>query len=313
MGAAPRAARVEVMRNASLRYAVDAAGLPRITLVTACRNHAEFLEAAMLSVLEQGYPNLEYIVMDGGSTDESPRIIARYERYLSRWESAADGGPYHALQRAFSDSSGEIMGWLNADDMLMRNALWTVAGIFAQLPQVEWITGVPLLFDPHGRTYVPHCRNRWSRTRFLRGDYQFIQQESTLWRRGLWKRAGARLDTRLRLAADMELWMRFFRHAPLHTADVLIGGFRKRDESRSRRHMQEYMEEAADILAREPRSERDQRALARFAPFDRWWRRWPVVRKSWRVRQAYEKLFEFPPRVVYNDAAQRFELCEGRA
>lgn len=298
----------DVMRNPTIRATGSANALPRITLVTPCRNHGGFLEAAIVSILEQGYPNLEYIIMDGGSDDDSIAIIRRYERYLSHWQSAPDGGPYHALQAGFARGSGEIMGWLNADDMLQRNALWSVADVFTQLPQVEWITGTPLLYDALGRTYVPQCRNRWSRSRFLRGDYCFIQQESTLWRRCLWQRAGAHLDTRYRLAADMELWMRFFRHAALYTADILVGGFRKRDESLSRRHVREYLAEADDILAREPRSDADRLQLRRFRPYDRFWRRLPLIRKSWRIRRAFERLFEFPPVIVFDDRAQRFVL-----
>ncbi len=300
----------EIMRNPCIRPSGQREALPRITLVTPCRNHGEFLEATLISVLEQGYPNLEYIVMDGGSTDDTPRILRRYERYLSHWESRDDAGPYHALHSGLQRSTGEIMGWLNADDMLMRNTLWSVAEIFAQLPTVDWITGTPMLFDPRGRTYVPHCRNRWSRARFLRGDFQFIQQESTLWRRRLWNAAGGRIETRYRFAADMELWMRFFRHAPLHTADVLIGGFRKRRESLSRRNMEAYLAEAREILAAEPRSDQDRASLARFQPFDRFWRRIPLLRKSWRVQRAYQRLFNFPPLVVFDDETQRFTLRE---
>ncbi|MBI5865091.1 MAG: glycosyltransferase [Planctomycetes bacterium] len=301
---------VEVMRNPTLRADSLRGPLPRITIVTPCRDHGEFLEAALVSVLEQGYPNLEYIVMDGGSRDGSDALIVRYERYLTHWQSAPDAGPYHAIQAGFARSTGEIMGWLNADDMLQRNSLWSVADLFSQLPQVEWITGTPMLYDPFGRTYVPRCRNRWSRMRFLRGDYRFIQQESTLWRRSLWERAGARLETRYRLAADMELWMRFFRHAPLYTAEILVGGFRKRDESLSRSQMREYLTEAEQILAAEPRSKHDVEQMRKFRLYDRIWRRLPIARKSWRVRHGYQRLFEYPPAVAYDDRTGRFAMRE---
>lgn len=300
---------VRVMRNPTIRRPA-AESLPRITLITACRNHADFLEAALVSVLEQGYPNLEYIVMDGGSSDASLDVIRRYEQYLTQWQSSPDGGPYHAIHAGFARSTGEIMGWLNADDMLHRNALWSIADVFSQLPQVEWITGTPMLYDPQGRTYVPRCRNRWSRARFLRGDYQFIQQESTFWRRSLWERAGAHLDTRYRLAADMELWMRFFRHAPLHTAEILVGGFRKRAESLSRANLADYLDEARRIFEAEPRDARDRAALARFATLDRWCRRLPILRKSWRIKRRYHRLHGFPPLIAYDESTGRYAFRE---
>lgn len=299
-----------VMRNPCIHWVKDRSTLPRITIVTACLNHADYLEAALLSVLEQGYPNLEYIVLDGGSSDGSAKIIERYAPYLHYWTSSPDEGMYFAIQRGFEMSRGEIMAWLNADDMLQRNGLWTVAEIFQQLPRVEWIMGWPLLYDDCGRAYMPHCRMRWSRMRFLRGDYRFIQQESVFWRRRLWERAGAALDTRYRLAADMELWMRFFRHTPLHTAEVPLAGFRKRPESLSQRHLEGYLEEAERILANEPRTPEDLAGLRRFRWFDRLWLRLPGVRKSWRVRRALGRLLNFPPLIVYNDQTRRYELQE---
>lgn len=308
------ASSVKVMRNPTVRWEGEPAELPRISIVTPCLNHAAYLEATLVSILEQGYPNLEYVVVDGGSTDGSTEIVRRYADYLAHWESNADDGQYHAIQRGFERTTGEIMLWLNADDMQHRNALWAIADIFRHLPQVEWLMGSPMLYDSVGRALVPACRTRWSRYRYLRGDYRFIQQESVVWRRRLWERAGGRLNTAYKLAADMELWMRFFRHAQLHTAQVLIGGFRRVPQQRSRLHLDAYLAEAEQIIAGEPRSDRDRAALARFRAFDRLWLRLPLVQRMWRVQCAYERLFAYPPLIVYNDESGRFELrAEGSA
>jgi glycosyltransferase involved in cell wall biosynthesis len=302
--------RPQVMRNPTIAWAGDPATVPRISVVTPCYNHARYLEATLVSVLGQGYPNLEYVVMDGGSVDESADVVARYADFLARWESRRDDGPYDAVQRGFAHTTGELMLWLNADDMLHRNALWTLAAIFRDLPQVEWVMGLPTGLDPLGRTYLVQSKLRWSRYRYLRGDIGTIQQESVAWRRGLWERAGGRFDLRHRLAGDLELWMRFFRHARLYTAQTLVGGFRRVAGQLSDRCRAEYQREANEIVAREPRSAADRAALARLWRFERSWLRVPLLRRSWRVRQAYDRLFEFPPFVVYDAAAGRFTLSE---
>ena len=298
----------KVMSNPTIRWDGDPAELPRISIVTPCFNHADYVEATLRSVLEQGYPKLEYVVIDGGSTDSSTEIIARYKDYLSHWESGPDDGQYHAIQRGFDLTTGEIMLWLNSDDMLHRNALWTVASIFMQLPRVEWLMGVPTLYDHCGRALISRPRMQWSRLRYLRGDYRFIQQESVVWRRRLWERAGGYLNTSHSMAADMELWMRFFRHARLYSGLVLVGGFRKSPNQRTRNNLDAYLREAEAIVANEPLSEADRAGLARFRIFDRLWLRLPLIRGMWRVRHAFQQLFDYPPLIVYNDERQRFEL-----
>jgi len=116
---------------------------PRITMVTAVRNGARYVEDTICSILNQGYPNLEYFVVDGASTDGTQAIIRRYERELAGWISEPDKGVYDALNKGFAMSTGEIMGWLNASDMLHTKGLFVVGSVFADLQEVEWITGRP--------------------------------------------------------------------------------------------------------------------------------------------------------------------------
>ncbi len=299
---------VRVMPNPTIRPDVDAAELPRISVVTACLNHGAYLEATLHSVLEQGYPNLEYRVLDGGSQDGSVELIKRHEEYLVDWVSEPDGGQYEAIQRGLRQSTGELMLWLNADDMLHRNALWTIARLFTDLPQVDWIMGWPTVYDPFGGVHVPPGRHCWSRYRYLRGDYGTIQQESVVWRRRLWEQAGGGLNLDYKLAADMELWMRFFRHAPLYTARILVGGFRRLPEQRSQTHRTAYQNEAREIVAREPRRPHETEALRRIDRCERVWLKLPVIGQSWRLRRAYHRLFNYPPVIAYNAREGRFEL-----
>jgi glycosyltransferase involved in cell wall biosynthesis len=207
------------------------APLPCISLVTPVRNSAKYIEQTIQSVLAQNYPNLEYFIIDGASTDGTLDIIRKYQSQISGWLSEPDNGMYDALNKGFSRTSGEIMGWISATDKLHPGGLAAVGAIFRDLPPVEWITGKPTWFDERGTLRGVDSPPRWSRFRFLAGANRYIQQESTFWRRSLWERAGARVDSARHNAADFELWVRFFRHARLYPADALIGGFRMHGDS----------------------------------------------------------------------------------
>src|SRR3954471_21047527 len=128
------------------------AELPVISIVTATWNRAGFLEEAMRSVLDQAYPKLEYVVVDGGSTDGSVEIIRKHADRLAWWCSEKDSGHCEALNKGFAHTTGEVMGWLNSDDKYTPWALAVVGEIFATFPDVQWITTLfPLLWDAQGR------------------------------------------------------------------------------------------------------------------------------------------------------------------
>lgn len=242
---------------------------PRISIVTPCFNKVKFLEAAIQSVLDQGYPNLEYIIVDGGSTDGSTKIVQRYASDLTWWTSEPDNGMYDALQKGFSRTTGEIMRWVNADDIIPPKALFTVAELFHSYQDLEWVQGCPSWIDEAGRLVcTARDLRRWSKFDYYLGDYRWIQQESTYWRRSLWEKAGGYVDASLELAGDLELWARFFRHAPLHITGAIVGAgrwCREAEGQLSRTRMGEYEEEAAEILRRERNrlSKKDRRTLQR--------------------------------------------------
>ncbi len=232
----------------------DVKNYPKISIVTVNYNNGEFLEATIKSVIEQGYPNLEYILIDGGSTDNSLEIIERYAEHFTYWVSEPDDGQYQAIQKGFEKTTGEIMAWLNSDDKYLPRSLFKVAEIFDQYKEINWLMGLAREYTEDGalvgQITLPWCR--WSKHRYLTNDFQFIQQESSFWKRELWEKAGGTLDFDYDLAGDMELWARFFRHEKLYTTTLELSGFRHRREGqRSKVGKKTYLEEARQIVKRE--------------------------------------------------------------
>lgn len=236
-----------------LTPAVAAQGtLPKISIVTPSFNQGDFLEECILSVLEQGYPNLEYIIMDGGSTDQSVEIIKKYERYLTYWQSEKDAGQYWAIDTGLKKTTGEIQAWLNSDDKYHPGAFKTVADTFMHHPEVEWLTGRPTVWNAKGELIDIRLLHAFSLRDYLDPDqHTFIQQESTFWRKRLWDRAGGRIDTALNFAGDMELWLRFFQESELHVIDALLGGFRYHAAQKTAAGAVKYRKEA-DALRQRP-------------------------------------------------------------
>ncbi|MDR0305152.1 MAG: glycosyltransferase [Chitinispirillales bacterium] len=223
-----------------------------ISIVTPCYNSGKYLEETILSVLQQNYPNLEYIIIDGGSTDNSLDIIKKYQDKLTYWVSEKDNGMYDAIQKGFEKSTGEIMAWINADDMYHKNSFYIVSEIFSKYQNVDWLVGAMVTFDECSRGVGVTRSKKFTKYDFLSGDFKWIQQESCFFRRCLWKKAGGYVDCSLRYAGDFELWLRFFRHGRLYVVDALLGGFRMRTSNQlSLEGMLKYLEEATNAIKKE--------------------------------------------------------------
>lgn len=132
--------------------------LPKISIVTPSYNQAQFLEETILSVLKQDYPNLEYIIMDGGSTDGSVDIIRKYEDKLAYWVSKPDKGQADAIYRGFEKSTGEILGWINSDDYYLPGAFNAVGRFFQLKPTTKFLVGNVLIVDSKGK-FIYHKYN----------------------------------------------------------------------------------------------------------------------------------------------------------
>lgn len=187
---------------------------PKISLVTPSYNQAPFLEETLESVLQQNYPNLEYIVIDGGSTDNSQAIIQKYSQQLAHWVSEPDKGQTDALRKGFSKATGEILGWLCSDDLLRPNTLTEVANFFKENPSAQVVYGNSLWIDPEGKLIKARKEHGFNRY-ILLYCHNFIPQPSTFWRHSLFEAVGD-LDQNFDVAMDADLWLRFSEVSRVH-------------------------------------------------------------------------------------------------
>lgn len=198
---------------------------PKVSIVTPSYNQGRFIERTLLSVLSQDYPNLEYFVQDGGSTDETIDVLNKYEDRLAGWASEKDNGQSHAINLGFGQCTGEIMAWLNSDDLLLPGTLTCIVDYFSRHPDVDVVYGNRLLIDESdaeiGNWILPgHDGDvlSWA-------DY--IPQETLFWRRQIWHKVGGQVDESFKFAMDWDLLIRFraagakFAHIPR-----FLGAFR---------------------------------------------------------------------------------------
>jgi len=201
---------------------------PKITIVTPCFNREQYIRETIESVLGQNYPNLEYIVIDDGSTDGSWDIIQEYKDRLSYCEKLEGyrESPVHAINYGFSKGSGEIFGWLNDKNVLFSKSLFVIADIFERQDEVDWLTGLAATLDERG--YVTRVSApRKHRYDFLIGKWEIVQQESTFWRSSLWHQVGGLQEEDI-WAFDVGLWAEFFQvGAKLWHIQTVLGAYRR--------------------------------------------------------------------------------------
>ena len=216
--------------------------IPTISIVTPSYNQAEFIERTILSVLNQAYPQLEYIIQDGGSTDTSTDIIKSYASSLKHWESKKDNGQSHALNLGFQHAKGEIMAYLNSDDLLLPGTLNYVARYFNQHPDVDVVYGHRVVINSDdneiGRWVLPQHDSEvleWA-------DY--IPQETLFWRRSLWEKVGGNIDETFRFAMDWDLILRFKNvNAKFMRLPRFLGAFRAHEQQKTSSQISEVGEQ----------------------------------------------------------------------
>ena len=225
--------------------------LPRITLVTPSFQQADFLEETIKSVLSQNYPNLEYIVIDGGSTDGSIDIIKKYAAQLSYWESCEDRGQSHAINKGWQRATGDLIGWLNSDDLLLPNALYEVAAAFEANPKVSLVYAGNLIFGAGFKSYVDRgTRKNFEIENLARMN---LPQQSAFYRRKVIEEQGF-LDESLHYCMDFDLFIRIFLNYELAEADGVWAAFRQHKKSKTNTMLMGFFADNQKIMSRLLRS-----------------------------------------------------------
>lgn len=217
--------------------------LPLVSIVTPSFNQVRFLEATIRSVLEQDYPNLEYIIIDGGSTDGSVDIIRKYSEGLESrsnllenrqpaaglhkvnyWVSEKDKGQTDAINKGFARARGDILAWLNSDDTYEPGAVSAAVKYLQEHPEVGLVYGDANFIDEAGRVIGKFAARQTDYTRLRRG-YVHIPQQAAFFRADLWREVGP-LDPSFYFAMDYDLWVRLAARAPIHYTPQLWANFR---------------------------------------------------------------------------------------
>jgi glycosyltransferase involved in cell wall biosynthesis len=178
--------------------------LPKLSVITPSYNQAQYLEETILSVLEQNYERLEFIIIDGGSDDESPAVIRKYENRISYWVSEKDRGQAHALNKGLARASGDIVAYLNSDDFYLPGAFAAVVSYFQEHPECEWLCGDTRMFGEQREPHVIAARVPKSAAHALSWAYK-APQPGMFWRRSLLREG---FDERWRYCFDHELYVR---------------------------------------------------------------------------------------------------------
>lgn len=205
---------------------------PKISIVTPSFNQGHYLEKTILSVIDQGYPNLEYIIIDGGSTDNSVEIIKRYEQHLAFWESVPDRGQSHAINKGFERATGDILAWLNSDDWYAPGALLAVADVFAVNPGAGAVVGAGEMVDTAGARLVHLDPFEVSVGGLYHWLDRFFWQPSCFFTRTAWETCGP-LDENIHYAMDLDLWLKIAKRFPFASMPQLLSYNLKHSEAKT--------------------------------------------------------------------------------
>lgn len=205
---------------------------PKVSIITPSFNQVRYLEQTILSVLNQDYPNLEYLVIDGGSTDGSVDIIKKYQTRIAYWESEPDTGQSHAINKGIRKSTGDIIAWLNSDDLYFPSAVSHAVQEFKKNNKLALFYGNCVFIDKKGKfiRYFTEVED-WNELR-LRNYTDFIMQPTTFFSREKLYQVGL-LDENLRYGMDWDLWCRLAQSGDVIYRNLMIAANRDYDETKT--------------------------------------------------------------------------------
>lgn len=202
----------------------DGNAWPRISIVTPSYNQGQFIEETIRSVLLQGYPDMEYIIIDGASDDGAVETIKKYERWLAYWVSEKDNGQSAAINAGFRKASGDVFAWLNSDDVFFPEAMATVGQWFSGITQPSVLVGSGDIIGADGEFLREILVPPLDTETIVGGEKWFLQQ-SCFWSNACWQEIGG-LDEELELLMDLDLWVRFSKQFALVPCDKKLGMLR---------------------------------------------------------------------------------------
>lgn len=210
--------------------------LPRITIITPSYNQGHYIDQTVDSVLGQGYPNLEYIVMDGGSTDGTLGILRKYDGRLL-WTSERDRGQSHAINKGLRMATGDVIGFLNSDDRYEPGSILKIGRFFAAHSKAYWVTGRCRTIDPRGeeiRKAITLYKDFWLRIKSYRAllVLNYVSQPATFWRKEVTDAVGG-FDESLGYAMDYDYWLRVGRSFKLWVLPDYLASFRVHPDSKA--------------------------------------------------------------------------------
>jgi glycosyltransferase involved in cell wall biosynthesis len=228
---------------------------PRISIVTPSYHQRQFLEETIRSILLQGYPNLEYIIVDGSSTDGSVELIQQYDRHLAYWVSEPDSGQAAAINKGFEQATGTIYAWINSDDILYPSALSTVADFWSRTPSCNFLTGDGCIVNETGRDFQFYIRaTNYSFTELLHYHAgKYLPQPSVFFSAAVFRQANG-LDAMLSYAMDLDLWLRLRRSHDLHYVPVCLSKLRSHAAAKTRRCNDRAVEEVRRVTVKHLRT-----------------------------------------------------------
>lgn len=227
--------------------------LPRISIITPSFNQAQYIEKTIRSVLSQNYPFLDYIIIDGGSTDGTLKILKKYTSYL-RWYSQKDNGQTEAINKGLKIAVGDVIGYLNSDDILEKGSLSEIGSFFQSHPEFFWVTGKCQVIDNQGkqiRSIITFYKNLF--LVFLRNCksllvLNYISQPATFWRKEVSTKIGF-FSENYHYSMDYEYWLRIWKYYNLEFLDYHVASFRVHQSSKGTKYLSKQLKEGYNIAS----------------------------------------------------------------